>query len=270
MEPSIELVALDLDGVIYRGDKSIPGAAWFVERLIEHNIKYIFVTNSTLHPRRFYAEKLNILGIPAEEDIVITAAYATYRYLLQKERLRHFSVFLLGEEGLRRELAPLNCDFLNERESRRADYVVVGLDRKISYEKLCKATRDLLDGAKFIGVNNDNLWPVEDGYMPGVGAFVAALKAASGRRPYIVGKPNPFMLRLAMEKADVERDKVLMVGDKLDSDVLMGNRAKVKTALVLTGVTSFEEAASASGLLKPNLIVEDLPTLWRAMERGLL
>lgn len=148
--------------------------------------------------------------------------------------------------------------------------MVVGLDRRINYQKLCKATRDLMEGAHFVGVNNDNLWPVEDGYMPGVGVFVAALKAASGRKPYIVGKPNPFMLKLAMEKADVPKEKMLMVGDKLDSDILMANRAKVKSALVLTGVTSAEEAASASGMLKPTIVVEDLPSLWGAIEKGLI
>jgi len=123
--------------------------------------------------------------------------------------------------------------------------------------------RDLLSGARFIGVNNDGLWPVEDGFMPGVGAFVAALRAATGKRPYIVGKPNTFMLKLAMEKANVPRENVLMVGDKLDSDILMGNRAKVRTALVLTGVTAKEEALKATGMLKPDIVAEDLFHLWR-------
>jgi len=266
----IKLVCLDLDGVIYLGDSPIPGAVSFVQRLKESGIRYLFVTNSTLHPRDFYSRKLTAMGIPACEEDVITAAYATYRYLLHRERLRPFKVFLLGEEGLRRELSRLRCTFLSEKDPEAADYVVVGLDRSITYSKLCKATSDLLSGARFVGVNNDALWPVEDGFMPGVGMFVAALRAATGKRPYIVGKPNTFMLRLAMERADASPDEVLMVGDKLDSDILMGNRARVRTALVLTGVTSREDAASASGMLKPTLVVEDLMSLWRAMEKGMI
>ncbi len=262
MEPSLKLVCLDLDGVIYRGDSFIDGAVFFVEKLREYGITYLFVTNSTLRPRSFYAEKLSKGGIPATPETVITAAYATYRYLLNRERLKPFKVFLLGEDGLRNELSLLNCFFLDEHSQEPSDYVVVGLDRAINYQKICKATKDLLNGAKFVGVNNDALWPVEDGFMPGVGAFVAALRAASGRRPYIVGKPNTFMLRLAMEKADATEKEVLMVGDKLDSDILMGNRAKVRTALVLTGVTSPEEALSASGMLKPDIVAEDLYQLW--------
>ena len=262
METSIELVCIDLDGVVYRGDRPIEGASWFVHKLIEHNIKYAFVTNSTLRPRSFYAEKLNRMGIPANDEKIITAAYATYRYLKRREKNRSFTVFLLGEEGLRNELARLECRFQKETETLPADYVVVGLDRSITYEKLCKATRDLLAGARFIGVNNDALWPVEDGFMPGVGMFVAALRAASGKRPYIVGKPNTFMIKLAMEREKVPPERVLMVGDKLDSDILMGNRAKTQTALVLTGVTGREEAIRATGLLKPRYIARDLRHLW--------
>ncbi len=259
---------MDLDGVIYVGDRAVPGAVEFVSWLKERGISYLFVTNSTLRPRSFYAEKLSSFGIYATEEMIITAAYATYRYLLHRERRKRFTVFLLGEDGLKKELSQLNCEFLSEEDSRVSDYVVVGLDRKITYEKLCKATRDLLSGARFIGVNNDALWPVEDGFMPGVGMFVAALRAASGRRPYIVGKPNTFMLKLAMEKADAAPPEVLMVGDKLDSDILMGNRARVKTALVLTGVTSEDEAYAALGMLKPDFIVRDLGELLDLMARA--
>ena len=270
METSLKLICLDLDGVIYLGDILIDGAKFFVEKLIEHNIPYLFVTNSTLKTREFYAQKLNKMGIPVEKEQIITAAYATARYIQNREKNKTFTAFLLGEEGLRHEFSTLNCQFLTENDENISDYVVVGLDRSINYKKICKATKDLLEGAHFIGVNNDTLWPTENGLMPGVGVFVAALKAACNREPYIVGKPNTFMLKLAMEKIKATPQEVLMVGDKLDSDILMGNKARTRTALVLTGVTSKEEASAATGLLKPGIIVENLYQLWKAIEKGLI
>lgn len=258
----IELVCLDLDGVIYRGDVLIDGARFFIQKLIERGVEYLFVTNSTLFSREFYARKLRKLGIPATKDRVITAAYATYKYVEMREGTSAFSAFLLAERGLRRELSRLNCRFLKPTSSERADYVIVALDRRITYGKLCKATWDIMDGAVFIGVNNDALWPVENGFMPGVGVFVSALETATGRKAYIVGKPNTFMLELAREKVKVPPSRILMVGDKLDSDILMGNRAGVHTALVLTGVTSLSEVEQAEGELKPEIVAEDLVELW--------
>jgi len=270
LETPLKLICLDLDGVIYIGDFLIDGALFFIEKLRENNIQYLFVTNSTLRSRDFYAQKLNKLGIPAKREQIITAAYATAKYIQGREKDRSFSTFILGEEGLKQEFSILNCNFLTEEDSETSDYVVVGLDRDINYKKICKAVNDLLKGAHFIGVNNDALWPTENGLMPGVGVFVAALKAACKREPYIVGKPNIFMLKLAMQKVKVKPYEVLMVGDKLDSDILMGNKARTKTALVLTGVTSKEEALKATGLLKPAIVVENLYQLWKAIEKGLI
>ncbi len=251
-------MCLDLDGVIYRGDRLIEGADLFIRKLIEKGIEYLFVTNSTLFSREFYARKLRKLGIPADKDKIITAAYATYKYVERKEGSNEFSVFLLGENGLKKELSKLKCQFLKATSPQRSDYVIVALDRKITYAKLCKATWDIMDGADFIGVNNDALWPIENGFMPGVGVFVSALETATGKKAYIVGKPNTFMLELAIEKVKVPASRILMVGDKLDSDIVMGNKAGVHTALVLTGVTSLSELNDAKGELKPEIVVKDL------------
>ncbi len=257
----LKLVCLDLDGVIYRGDVLIKGADLFVKILRKKGIEYVFVSNSTLFSRLYYTKKLNRLGIHTTRDQVITAAYATYKYIEAEVKDREFTVFLLGENGLKRELSKLKCRFISPNSTERSDYVVVALDRKITYPKLCKATWDIMDGSRFIAVNNDALWPVENGFMPGVGVFVSALKTATNREPYVVGKPNTFMLEIATNRFKVNRNNVLMVGDKLDSDILMGKRAGVKTALVLTGVTSQEDINKISEELKPDIIAKDLMEL---------
>ncbi len=257
----IRLLAIDLDGVVYRGNIMLPGADSFVARAREEGKDVVFVTNSTLRPRGYYAAKLSAMGIPAIPRDIITAAHATGRYLKNLLDGSHPSIFLLGERGLEEELEELEPRYLSPQDKEVAQAVVVGLDRKVNYEKLCKAVKDIMEGALFIGVNGDPLWPVEDGFMPGVGVFLSAIETATGVKPIVVGKPNTYMLELAIQERRWEPHQVLMIGDKLDSDILMGKKAGARTALVLSGVTSPRELEEASPQMKPHLVARNLAHL---------
>jgi len=158
-------------------------------------------------------------------------------------------------------MAHLSLTYVSDTDNVPADIVIVGLDRNMTYQKLCKAASDIADGAEFIGVNNDGVWPVERGIRPGVGAFVAALATATGRTAYIVGKPNPKMLQIAMEKIKVSPQETLMIGDKPDSDITMGKRIGARTALVLTGLTGPEDLPKLPVEEKPDITAKDLNQL---------
>jgi len=259
----IELFAIDLDGVVYRGETLLPGASDFINEIRRLNKSLIFITNSTLRPRRHYIKRLLKMGINADENEIITAAYATGIFLKKQLKNKKPKIFLLGEDGLKEELGILNPVFIDPESEERSDAVVVGLDRKINYEKICKAFKDILNGSLFIGVNGDYLWPVDNGFMPGVGVFLSALEKATGRSPVIVGKPNTFMLKMAIERKRYHPQNVLMIGDKLDSDIFMGKRAGVKTALVLSGVTTEDELKKAPYEVKPDIVAKDLSHLYK-------
>lgn len=261
----IRLFAIDLDGVIYRGNRGLPGAKSFVSRIRDMGKSLVFVTNSTLRPRDYYAAKLNSMGIPVSSKEILTAAHATGRYLKGLFDGASPSIFLLGERGLKEELRDLKPRYLSPQDEEVAKAVVVGLDRKINYAKLCKAVRDVMEGALFIGVNGDTLWPVEEGFMPGVGVFLSAIKEATGVEPLIVGKPNTYMLELATKIYGCDPSQVLMIGDKLDSDIMMGRKVGAKTALVLSGVTSPEELKKAPADMQPHIVTKDLAHLEKVL-----
>jgi phosphoglycolate/pyridoxal phosphate phosphatase family enzyme len=257
----IRLLAIDLDGVVYRGNVMLPGADSFVARAREEGKWVVFVTNSTLRPRGYYAAKLRAMGIPVVPQEIVTAAHATGRYLKGLFNGTSPSIFLLGERGLEEELEDLEPRYLSPGDREVAQAVVVGLDRGVNYEKLCKAVRDVMEGALFIGVNGDPLWPVEEGFMPGVGVFLSAIETATGVKPFIVGKPNTYMLELAMEGVGCQPSQVLMIGDKLDSDIMMGKREGAWTALVLSGVTSPRDLEEAPPEMEPHVVARDLAHL---------
>ncbi len=257
----IELFAIDLDGVVYRGDRVLPGAPSFISQIRGMGKSLVFVTNSTLRPKAYYVSKLESMGIPVIPQEILTAAHATGRYLKRCFDGASPTIFLLGERGLEEELEYLKPRYLSFQDDEVAQAVVVGLDRKINYRKLCKAVRDVMEGALFIGVNGDPLWPVEDGFMPGVGVFLSAIREATGVEPFIVGKPNTYMLELAIKVYGCTPSQVLMIGDKLDSDIMMGNRVGAKTALVLSGVTSPEELKEAPTDMQPYIVARDLAHL---------
>ena len=261
-------VLLDLDGVVYRGDLLLPGARELVNWLDASGCALCFLSNNSFATPEEVAAKLARLGVPRPEGRVITAGWATMRAVA--ERFPGGRVFVLAvdsmeELALRAGLRPVAAD---EPEDPPPAAVVVGLDRGLSYPRLRRALRAILAGAAFYAVNRDPRLPVEDGFEPGTGALVAALEWSSGRQAEMIGKPAPGIIVQAMRQIGVDRAAVLLVGDGLDLDIVAGHAAGVATALVLTGLTSADEAAAARGARCPDHVYADLPTLLAALRAG--
>lgn len=223
---------VDLDGVVWEGDRVLSGAPAFFRFLRRVGMPFRLITNnSTLRPDQYVA-KLARMDIDVAPDEVLGSAGATARYLQQTAR-PGARVFVIGEDGLRSAVAEAGFELAD----RDVEYVVVGLDRELDYRKLTLAVRHVRAGATFIGSNPDTTLPVPEGVIPGAGAFHAAIAAATGVAPLVIGKPEPTMLRMGTELLGLAPDAVAVVGDRLDTDIVGGSRAGLATILVLTGVS---------------------------------
>lgn len=223
---------LDLDGTLYRGEQAIPGARYFVEQLRDRGISHLFLTNNSSRTPEQVAEKLRRLGFPAEAEQVFTSAQSAARFLSgDGDQPR---VYAVGEEGLLAALQEAGCRLVQEK----ADAVVVGIDRRFSYEKLKRACLEIRAGARFVGTNGDRVIPTEEGMLPGNGSLCAAVAAASGVNPVFTGKPEPLIFRYALERLGTSPEETLVVGDNLDTDIRGGRDAGMDTLLVYTGVTA--------------------------------
>ncbi len=227
----------DMDGVIYRGKQLIPGAQEFVQRLVASKVPFLFLTNNAEQTPIDLKLKLEQLGInDLTEDNFITAAMATAMFLKAQNRKPTPKAYVIGGGGLMNEL--YNVGFSISESN--PDYVIVAKSSSFGYEQLKKAVHFIDQGAKFIGTNPDMIDPVEGGLEPAAGTILAAISAATGKKPYIVGKPNALMMTLATRKLGVHPDNAVMVGDRMDTDIVGGMEAGMTTALVLSGVTNTE------------------------------
>jgi 4-nitrophenyl phosphatase len=254
---SIKSLIIDLDGVLYRGDEAIVGAKEFVALLQREEVPFLLLTNNSTRTPGQYVTKLAKMGIAIEESNVLTSAQATALYM-EKMAPPEAKVYLIGEEGLRVALQEKGYTFAE----RGADFVVVGMDRQLTYEKLKIATLLIRGGAKFIGSNPDKTFPSEEGIIPGNGAILAALEVATGVAPLVVGKPEPAIFDLALARMGVDKEGAAIIGDRLETDVLGGRRAGLITIFVLSGVTSRQELENSS--IKPDLVFEDVRQLYEA------
>jgi NagD protein len=227
----------DMDGVIYRGKQLIPGAKEFVARLLDTQTPFLFLTNNAEQTPLDLKLKLEGLGITGlTEDNFITAAMATAMFLKAQNRKANPTAYVIGGGGLMNELYKVGFSI----SEYNPDYVVVAKSTSFGFEQLKKAVRFIDQGARFIGTNPDMIDPVEGGNEPAAGTILAAISAATGRRPYIVGKPNSLMMLLATRKLGVHPENAVMVGDRMDTDIVGGMEAGMGTALVLSGVTTPE------------------------------
>jgi len=258
---SIKNLLIDMDGVLYRGDTGLPGGPELPGFLQARNIRYLYVTNnSTLAPSQF-VEKLGRIGVRATDGQIITSAVATAEYL-KAVAPAEATVNVVGEAGL--------TSALEERgfrlAGRRADYVVCGWDRTLTFEKLATACLAIRGGATFVGTNPDKTYPLESDIIPGAGSIIAALVAATDVEPIVVGKPEPIIIEHSLRVLGAQADETAMLGDRLDTDILGGNRAGIKTIMVLTGISTAEEARVFES--PPDAIYDDIPALLKAWERA--
>lgn len=253
----------DLDGVIYRGKEPQPHATELISVLKDRGHAVRFYTNNAARTRKSYISKLESMGIPTPVEEIMTSSYATALYFIEKNAVGK-TVYRIGEQGMADEFEAAGMKVLYDQEEPHAkiDFVTVGIDRQFSYQKLARAQRAILKGAQFIATNEDATFPLEGGTLqPGGGCMVAAVRCATGIEPFVVGKPSTYAYDKILELTDCKPENSVMVGDRLDTDILVGNRAGAKSVLVLTGVTSREQAESAKGDLKPDMIIETLGEL---------
>lgn len=258
----IDGVVLDMDGVLWRGNTPLDGLVEFFSFLRSRNLPFALATNNSRRSPHEYVGKLEKMGVPhVDSTHVITSGTATVEYLLS-----HFApktqIFVVGGDGLRDILA--KADFtLAEND---AEVVVAGIDFNLTYEKLRTATLLIRGGATFIGTNPDVTFPTPEGLAPGAGSILALLETASDVSPTVIGKPARAMFETACQRMGTPPDRTLMIGDRLGTDILGGNNAGLKTALVMTGVTTPEILESSD--IIPNGIFDGLPHLQTVWEQS--
>lgn len=261
----VRAVLFDMDGVLYRGDQALPGVNELLAFLAEQSITYTCITNNASRTREQFSAKLQAMQIAVPPERIITSSTATSVWLRARAP-RGTTVFAIGMDGLREVLFG---DGYFVEQPQKPEYVVVGADFEVTYAKLRTACYAIRAGARFIGTNPDTTFPMEDGIAPGVGALIVALEAATDQTATIIGKPQPAMFETALQMLGIPADEALAVGDRLDTDILGAIRAGVPSALVLTGVTSPEQAQASE--IQATVVFDDLPHLlatWQAEVRG--
>jgi len=222
----------DMDGVLYHGNRLLSGAAEFIQWLKREDKKFLFLTNSSERSPMELHQKLKRLGIEVENEHFFTSALATANFLsMQKPG---GSAYVIGEPGLINALYNVGYTMNNVNP----DYVIVGESRTYTFETLEKAVNLVRNGARLIGTNPDLTGPAESGIMPATGSLIAPIELATGSKAYFVGKPNPLMMRHALKMLGTKREETLIIGDRMDTDIVAGIEAELETVLVLSGVTS--------------------------------
>jgi NagD protein len=222
---------IDMDGVIYHGNKLLPGVTEFLAWLEGSGKKYLFLTNSSERTPKELQEKLNRLGINVGEDHFYTSALATASFLANQKP--NGSAYIIGDAGLIHAMYSVGYTVNNVNP----DYVVVGDTHSYNFEKIELAVNLVLKGAKLIGTNPDVSGPVENGITPSTKALIAPIEIASGKKAYYVGKPNPLMMRIALKRLGVKREDAIIIGDRMETDVRCGLESEIDTLLVLSGIT---------------------------------
>ncbi|MCM3023275.1 TIGR01457 family HAD-type hydrolase [Heyndrickxia ginsengihumi] len=241
---------IDLDGTMYRGTEKIEEAGDFINRLKAKGIPYLFVTNNSSRTPKQVAKKLQDFDIPTEEDQVFTTSMATAQYIYNEKK--DASVYVIGEEGIKSALKEKGFTLTEDRP----DYVVVGIDREINYEKLAIACIAVRNGATFISTNGDICLPTERGLLPGNGAITSVISVATQTEPIFIGKPESIIMEQALSYIGTQKDETIMVGDNYDTDILAGVKSGMDTLLVHTGVTTKEILKTKD--VQPTYVIDSL------------
>ncbi len=265
---NIRALIIDMDGVLWHGNKAIAGLTDFFQTLRELNLRFILATNNASHTPQQYVEKLAGMGVTVELNEIMTSAMATAMYLAELMDPAQTRVFVVGEDGAVQAL--LEQGFIltglyeiNSATSKGADVVVCGKDHTINWDKLATATLNIRAGAKFIGTNGDNTLPTELGLIHGNGAILAALQTATGVSPTIIGKPEPIMYQQAISKLGADLAETIAIGDKLETDILGAVRTGIRSLMVLTGVST--EADLKASEYQPTWVMPDIRAVTKAL-----
>lgn len=267
MSHPVDGFIFDLDGTVYLGESALPRAVEAIATLREMGKRVLFVSNKPLEPRENYALKLTKLGIPAEPDDVITSAYVLGYHLAKTEpQLR---LYVVGETNLLMELRGHGLHVINEFmdqspleviQPHGVDAVVVAFDRTLDYRKLNTAYQALMQGAKFFATNADKMCPMPGGGIPDAGGTIAALEHMTGRKvDLLAGKPSRLIMEVALQRLGLPAERVMMVGDRLETDIFMGQQAGMQTAATMTGASTRNDVARMT--TPPTYVIENLGDL---------
>ena len=226
---------IDMDGVLIKGRTPIPGAIEFIERLEKCGVKFLILTNNPLYTQRDLEHRLNTSGLKVPAESIFTSAIATARFLQSQNP--NGTAFVIGETGLTQALHDVGY----VQTDLDPNYVVLGEVNNYNFEQITRAVRLIKDGAVFIATNPDNTGPLEAGIVPATGALAALIEKATGKAPFFVGKPNPLMIRSALRYLGVHSGDTIMVGDRMDTDIVAGVMSGLDTILVLSGVSTLAD-----------------------------
>ena len=252
---------IDLDGTMYIGTDEIDGAAQFIDYLNNHQIPHLYVTNNSTKTPEEVTQKLKEMNIDAKPEEVVTSALATANYIADEKS--DATVYMLGGSGLRTALTEAG---LTVKDDENVDYVAIGLDENVTYEKLAVATLAVRKGARFISTNPDVSIPKERGFLPGNGAITSVVSVSTGQAPQFIGKPEPVIMDIALDILKLDKSDVAMVGDLYDTDIMSGINVGVDTIHVQTGVTIYEELKEKDQ--QPTYSFKDLNVAISELERN--
>jgi arabinose operon protein AraL len=272
MKPVVDGLVFDLDGTVYLGESALPTAVEAILELRRRGKHTLFISNKPLEPGSAYAAKLTGLGIPTETIDIITSAFVLGNYLSRQEP--GLNIYVIGEDKLREELRGYGLNIVDELVDQdpkavintdTIDVVVIAFDRTLDYRKINTAYQAIMQGARFFATNGDKVCPMPEGAIPDAGATIAALEYITGKKvELIAGKPSKIMMSAAMERMGLPPERCMMVGDRLETDIKMGQEAGMLTAVALTGVST---AAEARRMLKtPDFILDNLSQLLELIE----
>lgn len=257
-----EAFIFDMDGVLYRGKQALPGVNEIIAALEARGLPYLLATNNSTATPADYVRRMAGYGVTVTESHLQTSATATRDYL--KRELPDGAVLLpIGAPALTEQLQAGTTFKITDDPAEDVAAVVVGLDQGFTYERMTRAMKAIRNGARFIATNADATLPVEDGVLPGAGTMIAAIATASGRQPTVIGKPETLMMTSAVAQLGTSASKTVMIGDRLDTDILAAARAGLTTALVLTGVTTRDDLAGSD--IVPDYVFTDLPAITREL-----
>ena len=257
----------DMDGVLYRGNDPLPGVSELLAAIQRRGADYVLATNNSMASPEQYEARLGVMGLSVPASRIQTSGTATRDYL--KHHLpAGAAVYVVGMPGLKEQIHDIGGFAVAEPAEGVSNTaaVVCGLDQTFTYDKLKAAFFAIRAGAIFIATNIDSSLPTETGFVPGAGTIVAAIRTATGVTPTVIGKPSPEVLIQAALDLGASPSESVMIGDRLDTDILAGNRANMLTAMVLTGVSSMEDIPASEA--KPDLVVAGLPELRQLLEDG--
>ncbi|PPD34692.1 MAG: haloacid dehalogenase [Methylomonas sp.] len=254
---------IDMDGVLWHGDQAQPGLSEFFQILRDLNLPFVLATNNASITAEQYVNKLAYMGVEIALKDILTSGMATALYLSERYQPATTRVFVIGSQGASQPLLDKGFILADQQDTEAAQLVVCGLDKALTWDKLCMAALHIQAGAGFYGTNSDVTLPTERGFLPGNGATLAALTAATGVKPTTIGKPAPIIYQQALALLGVAAEQVVAIGDRLDTDILGAVQTGIRSVLVLSGISQASDIEALD--YSPTWVMQDIQEITQAL-----